>query len=84
MWDATQSHGAKPLVIISIQNAKGGLAEPSGPFQHCVENRHEIAWRGIDDLEDLGGRGLLVQCFSGLGDQPRVLHRDDRLCREVL
>ena len=32
----------------------------------------------------LGGRGLLLQSFARLGDQPRVLHRDDRLRREVL
>ena len=32
----------------------------------------------------LGGRGLLLQRLARLGDQPRVLHRDDRLRREVL
>ena len=32
----------------------------------------------------LGGRGLLFQRLARLGDQPRVLHRDDRLRREVL
>ena len=34
--------------------------------------------------EYLGGRGLLLQRLAGLGDQPRVLDRDDRLCGEVL
>ena len=32
----------------------------------------------------LGGRGLLLQRLARLGDQPRVLHRDDRLRGEVL
>ena len=32
----------------------------------------------------LGGRGLLLQRLARLGDQPRVLHRDDRLRREIL
>ncbi len=32
----------------------------------------------------LGGRGLLLQCLARLGQQPRVLHRDHRLRREVL
>ena len=53
-------------------------------LQHRVEHRREIAGRRIDDLQDLGGRGLLLQRLARLGDQPRVLHRDDRLRREVL
>ena len=32
----------------------------------------------------LGGRGLLLQGLARLGDQPRVLHRDHRLRREIL
>ena len=32
----------------------------------------------------LGGRGLLLQGLARLGDEPRVLHRDHRLRREVL
>ena len=53
-------------------------------FQHRVEHRREIAGRGVDDLQYLGGRGLLLQRLARLGDQPRVLHRDDRLRGEVL
>ena len=30
----------------------------------------------------LGGRGLLLQRLARLGDEPRILHRDDRLVRE--
>src|SRR5262249_32853364 len=37
---------------------------------------------GVVDAEDLGGRGLLLQGFARLGDEPRVLHRDHRLCGE--
>ena len=53
-------------------------------FEHRVEHRREIAGRGIDDLQYLGGRGLLLQCLARLGQEPRVLHRDDRLRREIL
>ena len=53
-------------------------------FQHRVEHRREVAGRGVDDLQHLGGRGLLLQRLARLGDQPRVLHRDDRLRREIL
>ena len=36
------------------------------------------------DLQYLGGRGLLLQGLARLGQEPRVLHRDHRLRREVL
>ena len=56
-----------------------GLAQPHCPFEHCIEHRREIAGRGVDDLQHLGGRGLLLQCLARLSDQPRILHRDHRL-----
>jgi hypothetical protein len=55
-----------------------------GLLQNGVEHRHQITGGRIDNPEHLGGRGLLLQGFAGLVDQPRVLHRDDRLRREVL
>ena len=63
--------------------AECGVAQPDRLFEHRVEHRGEIAGRGIDDLQDLGGRGLLVQRLAGLGNEPRILHRDDRLGGEV-
>jgi hypothetical protein len=53
-------------------------------FQNRVEDRGEIAGRRINDLEHLGGRRLLLQCFARLGEQPRVLHRDHCLRGEIL
>jgi hypothetical protein len=49
-----------------------------------MEHRREIAGRGVDDLQDLGGRSLLLQCLARLGQEPRVLHRNNRLRREIL
>ena len=60
------------------------LAQPHRLFQHRVEHRREVAGRGVDDLQYLGGRGLLLQRFARLGEEPRVLHRDDRLRGEIL
>jgi len=48
-------------------------------FKHCVEHRGEIARRRTDDLQYLGGGGLLLQCLVCLSDQPGILDRDDRL-----
>ena len=64
--------------------AIGGVAEAYRLFQHRIEHRRQIAGRGVDHLQHLGGRGLLFQRLPLLGDQPRVLHRDHRLGGEVL
>jgi len=53
-------------------------------LQYCIEDRGEVAGRGIDDLQYLCGRGLLLQSLARLGQQPRVLHCNDRLRREIL
>src|SRR5438094_10015593 len=74
----------KPLAVISSQMAEGGPAQAQCLFQHLVEHRGEVAGRGIDDLQDLGGRGLLFEGFARLGNEPRVLYRDHRLGGEVL
>src|SRR5437764_67700 len=53
-------------------------------FEHRVEYRRDIAGRGIDDLEDFGGRSLLLQRLARLSYQTCILNRDHRLRREVL
>jgi hypothetical protein len=55
-----------------------------GLLQYCFEDGREIARRGIDDLQDLGSRSLLLQRLTRLVDKPRVLDSNDRLRREVL
>ena len=72
------------LAVVEYKLPKAAPQSRVRLFQHRVEHRREIAGRGIDDLQHLGGRGLLLQCLARLGDQPRVLHRDHRLRREVL
>ena len=44
------------------------LAEPHRPFEYCVEYRREIAGRGVDDLQDLVGRSLLLQKLVAIGE----------------
>ena len=53
-------------------------------LQYRIEHRCEVAGRAVDDLQYLGGRGLLLQRLARLGNQPRVLHRDHRLRSEIL
>ena len=53
-------------------------------LQDCVENRGEVAGRRINDPQHFGGRGLLLQCLTRLGQEPRVFQRNDGLRREIL
>src|SRR5262249_22173442 len=74
----------KMLTVNGYERAFARAAQGVGFLQYCVEDRGEVAGRGIDDLQYLGGRGLLLQCLARLGQEPRILHRDDRPRREVL
>jgi hypothetical protein len=40
--------------------------------------------RTADDLEHVGGRGLLLERLAYLTEQPRVLDRDNGLSAEIL
>ncbi len=51
-------------------------------LENRVEHRLQVAGRAVDDLQHLGGRGLLFQRLARLGDEPRVLDRDHRLIGE--
>ena len=53
----------KDLAVEAIQHAERRLAEPHRLFEHRVKNGREVAGSRIDDLQDLGGRGLL---FDGI------------------
>jgi hypothetical protein len=73
----------KELAVKGGEVTVDRLAEPCRLFQHHLKHRREITGRRIDDLQHLGRRGLLLQCLARLGQEPRVLHRDYRLRREV-
>src|SRR5262252_8634505 len=72
------------LTVVDVQTPNFGTAEPVRLFQYRLEHRRKVAGRGVDDLQHFGGRGLLFQRLSRLGQEPRVLHSNDRLRSEVL
>src|SRR5271167_1765086 len=82
--DTVHRDRMKMVAVDPRQAAESRLAEPQRSFEHRVEHRGEVAGRRIDDLQDLGGRGLLLQRLARLGQQPRVFDRDDGLFSEVL
>src|SRR5213078_2406478 len=70
---------AHVLAVISPQDSKTRLTKLNRFFEHRIENGGQITRRRVDNLENLGGRGLLVQCLAGLADEARVLDGDDSL-----
>ena len=60
-----------------------GIAQPSRRFDQALSTVCEVKGRAADDLEHVGGGGLLLQRFAQLVEQPRVLDRDHGLMREV-
>src|SRR5215831_17715831 len=60
----------KPLAIPDRQRPKNRLADPGRLFENCVEDRYQIAGRGVDDLQHLGSRSLAVE---GLIEPPLQL-----------
>jgi hypothetical protein len=82
--EAARRHCPEALTVKRPEDAVVDAAQRMRLFEHCLEYRREVARRGVDDPQHLGGCGLLFQCLAGLGDEPGVFHRDHRLGREVL
>ena len=82
-------HSAVDLAL-AYPDRRGIVAAKSGSrFGDCVQHRLHIGGRSADDVEHVAGRGLIFERFfevAGAGlqfaQQPRVLHRDDRLVGE--
>jgi hypothetical protein len=60
-------------------------------FRNGVEHRLQIKGRAADRLQHVAGRGLVFERFlkvasalAQFAEQPRILHRDHGLRREVL
>jgi hypothetical protein len=54
--------------VVGRQKPELRLAEAHRPFEYCIEYRREITGRGIDDLQDLVGRSLLLQKLVAFGE----------------
>ena len=83
-WNPASGDGTGSLAVDDGHEAEGRSAQPHRLFEHRVEHWCEIAGRGIDDLQYLSGRGLLLQRLARLGQEPRIFHRYHRLRGEIL
>ena len=60
------------------------VAQPGRRLDQCVEHGLQVEGRAADDLKYIGGGGLLLQRFTQLIQQPRILDGDDGLRRKTL
>ena len=72
----------KCFIFIKEKITKFCVADAHRVFQHCREHGFEFARRTGDDLQYFRGGGLLLQRFTQLVEQPRVLDGDDGLRRQ--
>jgi len=56
-----ERHGTEEFAVEGQEGAEGRVAKAHRLLKRGVEYRREIAGGGIDDLQYLGGGGLLLQ-----------------------
>src|SRR5262245_43165880 len=71
------------LAIEAEDKSPIGSTKPYRTFGNGFEDRLQIERRPTDDLKHIGGGGLLLEGFTQLAEQARVLDRDDRLRCEI-
>ena len=72
------------VAFTSVDRNLVGIAKSSCRLDERIEHRLQIECRAADDLEHVGGGGLLLEGFAQLVEQARVLDGDDGLTREAL
>src|SRR6266567_4063541 len=79
----------KDPVLRTVYQRPIGFTKMRYGFGKRIEHRLQVERRAADDLEDLGGRGLLLQRFTQLAaaglhlvEQANILDRDHRLVGE--
>src|SRR6185503_1599718 len=60
LWIAMCSAKMETFSIPCSKGAQLRLAQPDRLFEHRIEHWRQIAWRGIDHLQYLGSRSLLL------------------------
>src|SRR5207244_4092981 len=83
LWIPARRAVVERPAIIKHQASMAYGTEAVGLLQYCIEDGCYLTRRAVDNLQYLGGCGLLLQGLARLGDQPCVLNRDHRLCREI-
>ena len=83
--DISPANAALQVKRVANKARHRGREAPDQPFGACrngVEHRLHVRRRTGDHLENVGGRGLPLQRFLGLVEQPGILDRDQGLVAE--
>src|SRR5262249_20418627 len=72
------------LPVEPIDERSVGIAQPRRRPDKGTRHRLQVKSRAADDLQHVGGGGLLLQGFPQLVKQAGVLDGDDSLLREIL
>ena len=62
-----QGHGRERLSVIGLHDRESSVAKSNRLIEHGVEHRRKVAGRGVDDLQHLSSRGLLLERLARLG-----------------
>jgi hypothetical protein len=71
------------IVLRPVDGCAVGLAQSRRRLDQRIEHGLQIEGRAADDLEHVGGGGLLLQRLAQLVEKTRVLYGDNRLGGEV-
>ena len=74
----------KQATLVPENDSKLGFANACRLFQHRLEHWFQLSGRRTDDLEHVGGGSLLLERFTQLAKQPRVLDGNDGLGGKIL
>ena len=80
---AVHRHRAKVVPFPQKQITQFSFADAGSVLQHRVEHWLQVARRAADRLEHVGSGSLLLQGFTQLVQQPRVVDGDHRLVGEI-
>jgi hypothetical protein len=72
------------IVNDAVNRGRQTVDQPVRSLRNGLEHRLHVIRRTGDHLQDIGGRGLPLQRFPGLVEQPGVFDRGHCLRREVL
>ncbi len=75
---------AEVVALALEQPGMIGLAQPRHRLDQRIEHGLQVEGRAADDLEHVGGGGLLLQRLAQLVEQSGILDGDDRLGGEAL
>ena len=74
----------KAFAVVDGHKSERGIAKMQGFVEDRGEYWLQIAGRGADDAQHIGGGGLLLERLAKFVQQPRVLDGDHSLVREAL